>query len=318
MNRRSSIALVAIAMAASWCRAEPVTIELQPQSKVQFAIVTVGNVARLSGGDAALRDQIARLDLADLKPREQNLSISRRVVEYRLKLAGIDAASVLITGAERSSITSDRRVITAEEVVAAARLEVEHWLTVPREGVTIELAKPVAVRLPEVPAGEAVAITAFPHVKPVGLGRVQMHVVISTAEEKLLSLGVDLDVKPLNRTAEAGAQGAAPRMMPMNNFEPAPTGPATRTALVNSPDPASQVIPASATTMSSPEASTVIRPRQRVTMLVRSGGLSVTAVGEAQQEGRLGQTILVQNVDSRKMVSARVSGPGTVEVEIDK
>jgi flagella basal body P-ring formation protein FlgA len=51
-------------------------------------------------------------------------------------------------------------------------------------------------------------------------------------------------------------------------------------------------------------------------MQVNSGGLKVAAVGEAQQVGKLGQTILVQNIDSKKMVSARVTGPATVEVDL--
>jgi flagella basal body P-ring formation protein FlgA len=51
-------------------------------------------------------------------------------------------------------------------------------------------------------------------------------------------------------------------------------------------------------------------------MQVNVGGLRVTAAGEAQQAGRLGQTIPVQNVDSKKTLSARVVGPGAVEIDL--
>jgi hypothetical protein len=60
----------------------------------------------------------------------------------------------------------------------------------------------------------------------------------------------------------------------------------------------------------------LIRPQERVTMEVRSGGLTVRAVGQAQQQGRLGESIMVQNVDSKKVIVARVTGPSTVAVDI--
>jgi flagella basal body P-ring formation protein FlgA len=51
-------------------------------------------------------------------------------------------------------------------------------------------------------------------------------------------------------------------------------------------------------------------------MEVRTETLTVKVAGEAMQEGRLGQTILVQNVDSKKSIMAKVTGPSTVEVDI--
>jgi flagella basal body P-ring formation protein FlgA len=53
-----------------------------------------------------------------------------------------------------------------------------------------------------------------------------------------------------------------------------------------------------------------------VKIQVVSGALTVTVLGEAQQDGRLGQNVLVQNVDSKKVLTARVTGPGVVEVEL--
>jgi flagella basal body P-ring formation protein FlgA len=41
----------------------------------------------------------------------------------------------------------------------------------------------------------------------------------------------------------------------------------------------------------------------------------VIAEGEAQQDGRVGQTIRVVNRESKKVVTGRVSGPGVVDVE---
>ncbi|MDR3154327.1 MAG: flagellar basal body P-ring formation chaperone FlgA [Deltaproteobacteria bacterium] len=53
---------------------------------------------------------------------------------------------------------------------------------------------------------------------------------------------------------------------------------------------------------------------ETVTIIAQSGGLKVTALGQAREEGALGQTISVMNQDSKKVISAKVIGPGQVEV----
>jgi flagella basal body P-ring formation protein FlgA len=53
---------------------------------------------------------------------------------------------------------------------------------------------------------------------------------------------------------------------------------------------------------------------ETVTIIAQSGGLRVTALGQAKEDGALGQTISVVNRDSKKTISAKVIGPGQVEV----
>lgn len=266
-----------------------VVLELPERVAVRSTVVTIADVARLSGGDPATRDRVGRLDLAEIKPREESVTITRRVIEYRLQLAGLDPHQFQVTGAARTTAVLARRAVTADEVVAAAREELLRRLALPVDSVIVELIRPLAVKLPEVPAGEPVTITAQPHGPLTARGRTQMDVAIACNGQKLLSLSVQFEVKSVDAAPAANVVPAAATAP----GTPAPVAPAT-----------SQAGPP------------LVRTRQRVAMQVRSGELVVTAVGEAQQEGRLGQTILVQNVDSKKMVSARVTGPGTVEIDL--
>ena len=60
----------------------------------------------------------------------------------------------------------------------------------------------------------------------------------------------------------------------------------------------------------------VVVPRgERVTMNVRYGVLTVTAMGRSLEEGAMGQTIRVVNVDSNRTVEALVTGPNQVAVD---
>ncbi len=265
-----SFAVLIVALSGSVAGAtDPVVVELPEQAVARSSIVTIGDIARVSGGDAAARDRVARLDVAELKPRDPSAGVTRGVLEFRIQLAGIDPAGVVMTGADRVVVTVARRAVTAEEVVAAARAELVRWLPFPPDAATIELTRPVTVRLPEVPVGEVVTIRAQPRSPSIGPGRTQMDVTVAVGGETLLSLAVLFEVKLAGAT-------------------PAPAGPAE----------------------------VLVKPRQRVTMVVRLGATNVTAVGEAQQAGSLGQSVVVQNVDSKKLITGRVTGPGTVEIEL--
>lgn len=67
--------------------------------------------------------------------------------------------------------------------------------------------------------------------------------------------------------------------------------------------------------IAAPDGPLVVRTKQAVKMVVRLGPVNVIANGEALQDGRVGQMVRVQNVESKKVVTGRVSGPGMVEVE---
>jgi flagella basal body P-ring formation protein FlgA len=58
----------------------------------------------------------------------------------------------------------------------------------------------------------------------------------------------------------------------------------------------------------------MVNKGETVTIVAQSGGLKVTALGQAREDGALGQTIAVMNQDSKKTISAKVIGPGQVEV----
>jgi flagella basal body P-ring formation protein FlgA len=54
---------------------------------------------------------------------------------------------------------------------------------------------------------------------------------------------------------------------------------------------------------------------EAVKLVVRLGPVSVTATGEALQDGRAGQSVRVRNVDSKQVVLGRVTERSVVEVD---
>lgn len=62
-----------------------------------------------------------------------------------------------------------------------------------------------------------------------------------------------------------------------------------------------------------PEPPVVLKRNQNVVIKIDTLGLLVTANGKAVQEGKVGECIRVQNVDSRRIIMAKVNEDGTVE-----
>lgn len=88
------------------------------------------------------------------------------------------------------------------------------------------------------------------------------------------------------------------------------TGPERTTVASADAKPVVPTVPAAAST-----GPVLVRARQRVVMTVRIGAMTVSAIGEATEAGRLGQSVKLKNVDSQKLVTGTVVGPGAVDVE---
>lgn len=267
--------------------AEPLRVELRDRATVGTVAVTVGDVALVTGGDAVTRAAAQALDLAELKVRQPSGTVARRAVEYRLRLAGIDAR---VSGAERATVTLATRTLTADEVLSAARAELFRGQANPADAV-IDLAVPITAKLPEIPVSERPSITAKPRGVPGPNGRVQVDVTVASGAEHLLSLAVQCDVQSLTAVRPAGGFVPASGVAPTGGVVPAQgTGFAAGELMMKSGDP--------------------------IEIRVNGTGFTATAKGTALQAGKMGQTVQVLNTSSKKTVIGRVIGPRAIEIDL--
>jgi flagella basal body P-ring formation protein FlgA len=66
------------------------------------------------------------------------------------------------------------------------------------------------------------------------------------------------------------------------------------------------------------EAAPIIRPGDRVTLVVETGGLRIATMGRAKEEGFLGRSVAVVNLDSQKTVYGDVVDAATVKVTLPR
>lgn len=123
--------------------AAPVTVALRPTVHVGDRLIRIGDVARISGGDAAQRSRVAQLDLVEFEPDESTLDVTRTLVQARLLLGGIAPAEFRIEGAAIAQVSCLTAPGAERQALDAVRRAVAAETAVPEEDVVVLLAQPL-------------------------------------------------------------------------------------------------------------------------------------------------------------------------------
>src|SRR5207244_1811948 len=84
--------------------AEPVTVVLFAQAAVDDVLVTLEQIAKLSGGPESVRQRLAKLDIAEFKLGAAHMTVLSDQVRFRLLLAGLEASAFRLQGARRTNV----------------------------------------------------------------------------------------------------------------------------------------------------------------------------------------------------------------------
>jgi len=305
----------------------PVQIQLRGQSMARSETITVGDVAELSGGTSVLRERIRRIDLGDAPKVTETVKISASQIVFRLQLTDLPNSSFQLFGVKEVVVVPFVDTLSEERVIAQARDLILKSFSWPEEDLVVRLARPLAVQLPKISEKEKVNIKAELHTPGQEFGRCQVDVAILIDGERRLSFPLHFETKLLRAVPVCASAVARGEKFSDKNlrFEkrpvdstsrPLPTVESLSGKVAKRAMPAGQVVAetdAEGDAVAT-EGAALIKQRQIVKMLVPLGSVNVVARGEAMQEGKMGQVIRVQNVDSKKVVTGRVTGPDTVEV----
>lgn len=302
-----------------------ILITLRDKASVQSRVVTIADVADITGGGEAMREKIGRLDLAEFGTAT-NVSIRQRHLLFRMRLADIPSKLFRVGGADEVIVAAIKVPIAEDGVFETAKAAALKRLPWPAEDLSVRLVQPITASLPTVPDPSEVTLNAVPHTTNVSLGRLQMDVTVMVRGEKKFSLPVYLDIRLIQTAAVArrgmtkgevlsGDNTLADRQVIDQGVKPANPADLAGKKLKRS-IAAGQIILETDVDLGTDDLSqTFIRNKQTVKMVVRVGTLNVVANGEAMQAGKVGDRIRVQNIDSKKVVVGRIVGPDTVEVE---
>ena len=94
-----------------------VTIVLLPEVIVDDCMVTLEQIAKLSGGPEYLRKRLGKLDVTEFRLGAAYTTVLAEQVRFRLLLAGVEAAQIDLRGAKRTLVVESQEPTTDRKSV---------------------------------------------------------------------------------------------------------------------------------------------------------------------------------------------------------
>lgn len=290
-------------------------VHLPREVTIEGAAISLGEVGIICGQES-LVDKASEILLGSISRPGQEVVIDRQIVLSRLACNGISPSKVALTGAKEVAVKQQHMLFEGVEFVALASEFLEKNLS------RISACRWSAVRTPkDLTLAGGGNIEFLPHLvksNATDLARVEIGVLENGRQIDEREVVFRLQYECHNVVAQADIPKGA--VIDSNNVRiekgfssvPEPVGWKPPYGLVaRRPIEANTVIRAGMLAVLQPEV--IIERNQAVVIQIQRPGLRVTAVGSAMEKGREGELIKVRNVDSQRIVVARVNEDGTVE-----
>jgi flagella basal body P-ring formation protein FlgA len=290
-------------------------VYLPREVTIEDKIANLGQVG-IVRGDKSLVAKASKIALGRLSVAGQEIVLDKQMVLSRLACSGISSTEVALTGAEEVTIKQQQKLIRSDRLVEQASSFLKGKLpagsvcqpdpirppedvVVPQTSEEIEL---VAGIVPGARNQAKAQISVFADGKEVGTREVAFRLKYTCRRAvALLDIPAGVLISPENVKIEEYLG---------DNPEPpdwrAPYGLIARRGIA-----ANSVLRPSMVRHLKPDV--IVKRNQNVVIHMERPGLSVSAIGKAMQKGSLGEYVKVRNVDSQRVILAKVNADGTVE-----
>lgn len=278
-------------------------------------IALLRDVAVLKGDEAKIA-KAGEIALGKIIRPGAEITIDKQTLMSRLASSNLYASEVVLTGAETVTIGRKGYVIKPEEFLAAAEQEIAKCSKDP------SICRWKAAWLPKEFAVDGTGDDVKLIARPVSNGsQSQMRAAVAVMRngKELCVRDIAFNAQYKNQRAVAAADIPPGATMTSDNvrietYESAipqagyiqPYGLAAKHQIQ-----AGSVI--SAEMLESTRSPVLVSRNQGVVIQIKQPGLSITAMGQALEDGRAKECVKVRNLDSRRVLVARVNDDGTVE-----
>ncbi len=313
-------AVLIAALLATGPPGEPVApvlrIHLPRVVAVQTGPLRLGAVAVIVGDDQALVEKARAVAMGRSPWPRERIVLNRPTILGRLAASGIRAGDVKLTGAAEVAVVGKQTIVAPEQIHLCAEAHLRAHPPAPA-GSAWKLVRP---------AKELVLDASGPvelHARP-GEGAPDHHVKVRVAArigqkemgatEVLFRLAYPTRRAVVTRPIEPGEMvtqqnARVETVLAAAPPEPSWTAPFGRVAVM----PLREGTVIRPALVRSPTAPLLVRRGQSVVMRIEGPGFSITGLGQALQDGRAGDHVKVRNLDSKRVIVARVAFDGTVE-----
>jgi len=294
----------------------PVRLYLPRTIQAGDESLTLGDIAVIRSSDPALVRRASAIAIARAPLASETSTIDRRTILSRLAAAGIRTEQVSLTGAEQITVTRKISVVPARQILDAAEKLLRLQPSGPK-GADWQLAH--GVKDLTFPAGPGKLELRAELTSESGDDHRTVRVAAWRNGRQLATRRVTYKpTYPHRQTVAATRIPAGAKISRRNTTvrtvmrdRPATDEFVSPFGLIAKVDlNAGEVIRPDALLEGSP--GVVVRRGQTIVMMIQGPGFTISGLSRALQDGRPGEIIKVQNVDSNRIVAARVSFDGTV------
>ncbi|EIW15958.1 MULTISPECIES: flagellar basal body P-ring formation chaperone FlgA [Pelosinus] len=97
--------------------AEGTRVVIDEQVRVNGAAISLGQVAKISGDDEKINQELRQLKIGDAPAPGSSFVLTKEIITMRLAAAGIDLASVMWSIPDRVTVIGDSQVISAQTLI---------------------------------------------------------------------------------------------------------------------------------------------------------------------------------------------------------
>jgi flagellar basal body P-ring formation protein FlgA len=293
------------------------SIRVQPRASIAGPVVRLGQVAQLKGFTPEAKDRFGRIELGRSPQPGLGQLLPKAFLRSKIRDGGV-GPGVKLHLPSRLEVTRKTRTIKASDLERQVRRAIRKAMP----HADSDVAKLVIPRLSDVnmPVGTTVQVDFAPGEDFRGAVtanlRFEAHGEVVRTRRVSARLDAFARAWGVRKVARRGRVLSAGDLVPLRLPESKVPNDAIQDpgdvegARVRRP-----IKPGEAIRAAYVKVPPLIRRGDRVRMIAVRGSIRITAMGEALGAAARGQNVRVRNLDSKRVVSGRVTAPNTIEME---
>lgn len=291
-------------------------LTLKEEAYVKGPKVLLGDIARIEGESA---ERLREIELVDAAMPGAQKRLNAALVETRLRSAGVDIEGIEMHGSTSVLATTLSDEISGGEVADSLMQYIRESMPWDAEHTQVEITPPAfALTVPE--GQTEIAWSPSPGYEYVGAGAFQGQLMIDGEPKRSFNVRVKVDpyvdvmvaTRDIMRGMAVGPADMEPRRMPLTS---APQGVITDPQRALGLVARKTIFPGQFLTLRDLQEKVVVERNQLVDIIVRSGAVTLQGRAKATMDGRVGDTIVCVNPDSKEQIQGVVMPNGAVVVE---
>jgi flagella basal body P-ring formation protein FlgA len=291
-------------------------VYLPREVTIKDSNLTLGRVSIIRGSEPLVA-KANNIALGHISVPGQKIVINRPIILSRLACNGIPASNVTLTGSKKITVTQQSQTISSSDFISLANSFLEKspvgnsackWNVIrkPKDFVILQGNKDIKLSSRLVQTGARnqarIEITIFSGSKKIGVRQVTYTLIY---ECRQAVTKVDIPEGGIFSSENIKIEKIQSNDPEPANWKP-PYGLIAKKRL-----PANTVLqPNMLRSLKSP---VIVKRNQNVVIRIERPGFLITAIGKTMQDGKAGEYIKVRNMDSQRIIIAKISEDGTVE-----